>query len=127
VNVPLPAGSTDADYLEAFRRVLVPIADDYKPWLVIVSAGYDPVEGDPLGDMRMTPAGFQKLAYTVRAMGNAGVVALLEGGYSGQLPACVAASIRGFLGEDTDVDPATTPARAHIDEAVRVQRQYWRL
>ncbi|WP_424358532.1 histone deacetylase family protein [Methanocella sp. MCL-LM] len=129
VNIPLPPGSTDADYLEAFLRVLAPIADDYRPDLVIVSAGYDPAEGDPLGDMRMTPRGFQKLAYLVRSITRAnGVIALLEGGYSALLPDCVAASIRGFLGEDAEISLATTAAaRSHVDEAVRAQRQYWRL
>lgn len=129
VNVPLPPGSADADFLEAFRRVLVPIADAFRPDQVIVSAGYDAAEGDPLGDMRMTPAGFQKLAFTVKDLGKArGVAALLEGGYSPLLPECISASILGFLGEDVEISPETTAAAmTNIGEAVRVQKQYWRL
>ncbi len=54
----IPEGIHLQNYLDVFRRVLVPVADDYRPGLVIVSAGYDPAEGDPLGDMEMTPAGY---------------------------------------------------------------------
>jgi len=49
VNVPLPAGSGDADYVHAFERILVPVMDAYRPELVIVSAGYDPHEADLSG------------------------------------------------------------------------------
>ena len=129
VNVPLPPGSGDSDYIEAFRRLLVPIADEYRPDLVIVSAGFDPAKGDMLGDMVMTPAGFRQLAFLVRSMGNIkGTVALLEGGYSGLLPKCVEASIQGFLGESDEIDTIIPgPTKFHIQEAVRIQQHYWRL
>jgi acetoin utilization deacetylase AcuC-like enzyme len=129
VNVPLPAGSNDADLMEAFRRVLLPIAEDYRPDMVMVSAGYDLYYGDPLCDMKVTPGGFQAMAYAVRGIrGRRGVAALLEGGYSEALPECIAASIRGFLGEEAAIsgEPAG-PALANIAEAVAVQKKYWRL
>jgi acetoin utilization deacetylase AcuC-like enzyme len=129
VNVPLPAGSTDADVLGAFQRVLVPIADDYRPDLVMVSAGYDACESDPLGSLKLTENGFQSLACTTRAIAkHKGVAALLEGGYSSRLPGCVEASIHGFLGEDAAIGAATTEAaQRSLDEVVRVQKKYWRL
>jgi acetoin utilization deacetylase AcuC-like enzyme len=129
VNVPFPVRSNDADYLEVFRRLLLPIADSYKPEQIIVSAGYDPLWDDPLGGMHLTTAGFQAMAYALRSIrGPRGIAALLEGGYSDELPQCVEASIRGFLGEDADITtPASDMATMNLEHAIHVQKQYWRL
>ncbi len=129
VNVALPARSNDADYLEVFRRLLLPIADSYKPEQIIVSAGFDPLWEDPLGGMHLSPAGFQAMAYALRGIrGARGVAALLEGGYSEKLPSCVEAAIRGFLGEEADISPTTSDlATLNTAYAVEVQKQYWRL
>ena len=129
VNVPLPARTNDADYLEVFRRLLLPIADSYRPEQVIVSAGYDPLWGDPLGGMHLTAAGFQAMAYALRGIrGGRGIAALLEGGYSAELPSCVEASIRGFLGEDAEITtPTSDMATLNLEHAIHVQKEYWRL
>jgi len=130
VNVPLPAGSGDADYVHAFERILVPIMDAYRPELVIVSAGYDPHEADPLGGMRMTAAGFGELASIIKTAGSANIVMLLEGGYSLQyLPLCVEASLRGFTGGDYGrISGERMPAATErIGEAAAIQKRYWRL
>ncbi|OPY25741.1 MAG: Histone deacetylase domain protein [Methanocella sp. PtaU1.Bin125] len=129
VNVALPARATDADYMNVFRRLLLPIADSYKPGQIIVSAGYDSLWGDPLGGMHLSTVGFQAMAYALRGLrGSRGIAALLEGGYSAELPACVEASIRGFLGEEPEVTmPASDMATLNIEYAVNVQKQYWRL
>lgn len=130
VNVPLPAGALDADYVDAFERVLLPIMESYRPELVIVSAGYDTHHADPLGDMQMTAAGFGALASKIKTACSANVVMLLEGGYSIEhLPSCVEASLLGFMGENYGriSDERTAAARERIDEAIAVQKQYWRL
>jgi acetoin utilization deacetylase AcuC-like enzyme len=129
VNVPLPARANDADYMEVFRRLLLPIADSYKPELIIVSAGYDPLWEDPMGGMHLSAAGFQAMAYALRGIrGNRGIAALLEGGYSDELPSCVEASLRGFLGEDAEIaTPASDIATLNIAYANEVQKAYWRL
>jgi acetoin utilization deacetylase AcuC-like enzyme len=131
VNVPMRAGSGDADFSDAFRRVLLPIAESYRPELIIVSAGYDTHEADPLADMRMTEAGFHSLASLVKeAAGKAGIVVLLEGGYSlEQLPSSVEASLLGFMGEPFEPikEERTASAAERIDEAVAVQKRYWKL
>lgn len=50
VNVAWPrAGMTDGDYLAAFMHIVLPIAYEYRPSLIIVSAGYDAALGDPIG------------------------------------------------------------------------------
>jgi acetoin utilization deacetylase AcuC-like enzyme len=132
VNVPLPAGSTDADYVNAFEKILVPIMDSYRPGLVIVSAGYDTHGADPLGGMRMTEAGFHRLASIVKGCsGNAGIIVLLEGGYSLEhLPSSVEASLLGFVGEPYPAsisEERTNAASENIAEAVEIQKKYWKL
>jgi acetoin utilization deacetylase AcuC-like enzyme len=69
------------------------------------------------------------MAYELsKIRGNQGIVALLEGGYSDMLPACVEASIHGFLGESTEINPTKSDMAAlNIAYAVEVQKQYWRL
>jgi acetoin utilization deacetylase AcuC-like enzyme len=69
------------------------------------------------------------MAYELSKMrGNRGIVALLEGGYSDMLPSCIEASIRGFLGEEAEIDPTRSDmATLNIAYAVEVQKQYWRL
>ena len=96
VNVPLPAGSGDAEYLESFDRVVTPAMERFAPELVLVSAGFDAHEADPLADMRVTESGFRELARRCRALGDR-VGAVLEGGYDlDTLPGLVDAALDGF-------------------------------
>jgi acetoin utilization deacetylase AcuC-like enzyme len=85
VNVGLPSGADDADYAAVFDHVLVPALDRFRPELVLISAGFDAFEHDPLAGMRVTHAGFAAMAHRVRAVADrhAGgrIVAVLEGGY----------------------------------------------
>ena len=61
VNVPMEAGSTDADYALVHRDVVVPVLDEFRPQLVLVSAGFDAHERDPLAAMRMTARGLRRV------------------------------------------------------------------
>ncbi len=96
VNVPLPAGSGDEDYLRAFDEVVSPAVLAFEPELVLMSAGFDAHVDDPLAGMRVTAAGFRELARRSAALGPR-VAAVLEGGYDPRtLPALVAAALEGF-------------------------------
>jgi acetoin utilization deacetylase AcuC-like enzyme len=96
VNVPLPGGSGDEDYLRAFEEVVSPAVLAFEPELVLVSAGFDAHVDDPLAGMRVTAVGFRELASRSAALGPR-VVAVLEGGYDpGTLPALVGAALEGF-------------------------------
>ena len=89
LDIPLLAGKTDADYLHIFEKVLAPVAAQFEPEFIIVSAGFDIAAGDPLGGMEVTAGGFGRLTRSLMAMAErtaAGRLALvLEGGYD--LPA----------------------------------------
>jgi acetoin utilization deacetylase AcuC-like enzyme len=58
LNVPMPAGSTDEDYASVYGSVVVPALEQFRPDAILVSAGYDAHELDPLAGMRMTTAGY---------------------------------------------------------------------
>ncbi|HSR10421.1 MAG TPA: histone deacetylase, partial [Thermodesulfobacteriota bacterium] len=85
VNVPLPAGPGDGEYVRVFEEILEPIALEYRPDIVFVSAGFDIYHQDPLGGMQVTPRGFADLARIVLefAQKTCGgkVIFVLEGGY----------------------------------------------
>ncbi len=81
VNVPLEAGTGEAEYLRAFSQIALPAIAGRKPELVIVSAGFDAHVDDPLGSLRLTAGAFGTMA---GALGELGVplAVVLEGGYS---------------------------------------------
>ncbi len=85
VNIPLPKGCRDRDYLYLFDRVVKPLTLQYQPELILVSAGFDAHESDPLGMMQVTTSGFEQLAIRVRALAEAvcqgKLLLFLEGGY----------------------------------------------
>jgi acetoin utilization deacetylase AcuC-like enzyme len=96
LNIALPAGSGDADYARAFAEVVEPRVRAFEPDLVLVSAGFDAHEADPLAEMRVTEDGFRELARRSAALGPR-VGAVLEGGYNLEtLPELVAAALEGF-------------------------------
>jgi acetoin utilization deacetylase AcuC-like enzyme len=86
VNVPFPSGQGDDEYLAAFHRVLVPIALEYRPELILVSAGFDTHETDPLAGMAVTNEGFSEMTRTIvrisRECCPGRIVLALEGGYN---------------------------------------------
>ena len=85
INVGLPGGSGDAEYAAVFDHVFLPAITKFQPDLVLVSAGFDAFEHDPLAGMRVTHAGFGAMAQRLRAIADrtsrGRIVAVLEGGY----------------------------------------------
>lgn len=86
VNVPLSGGMNDLAYATIFNEVLTPIARQYKPEMIMVSAGYDIYYGDPLGTMAVTEAGFAYLTRVVKNLAaelcDGRLLLTLEGGYN---------------------------------------------
>lgn len=110
VNIPLPDSCRDADYLYAFETVVEPLAREYHPELILVSAGFDAHETDPLGSESLTTQGYGLLAARVKVLAEelcgGKVVFFLEGGYD---PLCLANNVMaclGVLASDT-VSPET--------------------
>jgi acetoin utilization deacetylase AcuC-like enzyme len=86
INIPLPGNQGDRDFATIFDDIVVPIGREYRPQLILVSAGFDIYRGDPLGAMEVTAQGF---AYLTRALVSLAeevcdgrLLVTLEGGYN---------------------------------------------
>jgi len=96
LNVPMSAGSGDEQYLHAFDHTVAPAVTAFAPDLVLVSAGFDAHEDDPLADMKVTEAGFRVLARRCTSLAPR-TAAVLEGGYNLEtLTGLVGAALEGF-------------------------------
>ncbi|HZX41760.1 MAG TPA: histone deacetylase [Myxococcaceae bacterium] len=133
VNVPFPAGRTDADLGAAFHDLFLPIAHAFRPDVVIVSAGFDAHEDDPLGGMLATERGFAAMCSAVKSLADevAGgrLVLLLEGGYSLLgLPRSVHACLEVMAGRRDDFPHgASREAMKAIEASRGALRPYWKL
>ena len=85
VNLPLEVGAVDEDYRLAFSEVVVPVLQQYDPDLLLVSAGFDAHERDPLAGMRLTSAAFGAMTMELRKVAEecceGRIVLMTEGGY----------------------------------------------
>jgi acetoin utilization deacetylase AcuC-like enzyme len=103
LNVPLPAGTGDEGYAEAIRDRILPGLRRFSPDALIVSAGFDAWQNDPLGGMRVTQEGFRSwgdwCAELAAELCGGRVLAVLEGGYDlANLPLLVEANLEGLAG-----------------------------
>ncbi|MFL6290265.1 MAG: histone deacetylase family protein [Thermoanaerobaculia bacterium] len=101
LNVPLPAGTDDAGYAEAIQGRVIPALRAFAPDVLLVSAGFDAWQNDPLGGMRVTEEGFRSWGEWLRALAEevcgGRLLAVLEGGYDlACLPRLVEANLQGM-------------------------------
>ena len=86
INVPMEAGEGDEEYRAVFQQTLVPAADAFKPEFVIISAGFDAHQDDPLAGMGLTEEGYEDLTGIVAGIAkrhaNGRILSSLEGGYN---------------------------------------------
>ena len=85
INVPLSTRTGDAEYGNIFEKILKPIALEYKPQLILVSAGFDTHCDDPLGGMEVTEKGYSRMTQILMGIADftaqGKMVITLEGGY----------------------------------------------
>jgi acetoin utilization deacetylase AcuC-like enzyme len=103
VNIPLPAGTGDAGYELTYATQVVPALQDFKPDVILVSAGFDAHIDDPLAGMRVTTAGFRNLMAILddaaRQLCGRRIALVTEGGYDlAALRACLDTAIEVFGG-----------------------------
>jgi len=131
VNVPfLFGGMNDSDYLAAFKWVFMPIAREFDPELVIISAGFDCSGGDLLGPMKVSPKGFEHMLSLLMTLAKSKVVCALEGGYELSTTSTgAAACVKILLGSmpSPDVSPPTPSVFAwkDIDATMKVHASHW--
>lgn len=142
VNVPLPPGTGDQTYLYALRETFVPLAEEFKPEIILANGGSDPHFADLLGSLGLTVQGFFKISRTIVDVAKKvcqGKGVLMPGsGYNPiVLPLCWYALTAGVIGLETiNVgDPYTPPmepkgARLTVENTLAELRQnlrpYWK-
>ncbi|HEU4685641.1 MAG TPA: histone deacetylase [Nitrospira sp.] len=86
INVPMESSQGDEEYREVFQQTLVPAADKFKPDFVIISAGFDAHQADPLASMALTETGYGELTTIVAGIAKrhakGRILSSLEGGYN---------------------------------------------
>ncbi len=105
LNLPLPRGSGDAEYLKGFTEEGLPRLKEFAPQFVLISAGFDAHKDDPLAGQQMSRQGFAALGRLVlklaRDTAQGRVITVLEGGYNLQVLAdCVEDHLRLLLGQE---------------------------
>ncbi len=140
VNVPLPKQTGDAGFYYVFTRLLEPVVRQYQPELILVAAGFDAHFYDPLGSLEVTTGGFMRMTTMLKKLADevcqGRIAATLEGGYDlGSVGYSVAGmlSAMGEMGIKVN-DPVEPPsdvvrpqARIRIDDAIEIQRKYWKV
>ena len=87
INIPLPAGTGDRGYLKAWESIVEPIGEEFNPDLILLSAGYDAHQFDPLGQQQISTDGYQRLSSKLADLAErtgSKLVVFLEGGYNTQ-------------------------------------------
>ncbi|BGP49310.1 Histone deacetylase hda1 [Rhodotorula kratochvilovae] len=132
VNIPfLNEGMGDADYLYAFQRIVMPIAYEFAPDLVIVSAGFDAAKGDELGKMLVSPDGYAHMTHMLSSLAGGKVLVALEGGYNvNAIAESAHACVKVLVGDELPVMPslgsATLAATNTVHDVQRTQANHWK-
>jgi acetoin utilization deacetylase AcuC-like enzyme len=127
LNLPVPGGTGEAAFLSLVEHVVAPAARQYRPDLILISAGFDAHREDPLGGLALDTESYGKLARQVRVLGEelgAPVGAVLEGGYDLRaLAESVAETMNGLAGDEPPPQAASRDPLA--EAALAVLGRYW--
>ncbi len=133
VNAPMPASFGDAEYLQVFDRLFLPVARQFKPEFVLISAGFDAHFRDPLGGMRLTEKGFLAMTRRLQLVAdeccNGKIVAALEGGYDLRALANSSRTVIEELGREPSAEPGAVDegerALPIVERARYFLRDHW--
>ena len=132
VNLPMPSGAGGAEYRMAFDRIILPLLRQFDANWVLVSAGYDAHEKDPLAGMRLIESDYQWMASALAAVTRpARTVFFLEGGYNLEaISGSVAATLIGTAGTPPSglgATAVTSAALRTMDYAAERLSDFWDL
>ena len=141
VNVPMPRGYSDGDYLMAFDAIVAPLHRQFRPKYVVVECGFDAHHLDPVGGQRLTSSGFRELGRRLARLQNKNLILTLEGGYNantiGRLAHTLLRALRGSAASrmqdkasEAKVAAATSEKSqvvSMLDALRRALGGYWRL
>ena len=128
INMPVPAGAGHEEFLSLVEHVALPAAREYRPDLILLSAGYDAHRADPLADCRLTAESYSQMTLRVRALAaelGVPVGVVLEGGYDLDALADSVVATLEALTEGGEAEPVGPTA---LSEAAAAQAgRYWKL
>jgi acetoin utilization deacetylase AcuC-like enzyme len=128
INVPVPAGTGEAAFLSLIEHVVMPVGRQYRPDLILISAGYDAHRHDPLGGLALDTSSFGGMGSRMRALGEevgAPVCAVLEGGYD--LQALADSVIETMAVLDRGLLPPEVARHPLAEEVIEAAGRYWEL
>ena len=145
VNLPLSGGQGDMEFARIYNELVVPVAREYKPELILISCGFDIYNGDPLGAMQVSADGFawmtRKMVQVAEEVCNGKLLVTLEGGYNltGMRDGALAV-LAELCGEKLDCGyPINLSAKkaaalaeskaecSPLDQALQIVKNYWEL
>ncbi|TRY64948.1 hypothetical protein DNTS_024632 [Danionella cerebrum] len=131
VNIPWNGGKMgDPEYLAAFHHIVMPIAREFAPELVLVSAGFDAARGDPLGGYQVTPEGYAHLTHHLMGLAAGRVLVILEGGYnltsiSESMSMCTSILLGDSPPRLDHLTPLKSSARVTINNVLKAHAPFW--
>ncbi|KAG0237364.1 Histone deacetylase hda1 [Actinomortierella wolfii] len=131
VNIPWAGpGMGDSEYIYAFHKVVMPIAYEFAPDFVLVSAGFDAAKGDQIGENLVTPAAYGHMTSMLKNLAGGRIILALEGGYNlDSIAVSGLASVKALLNDPLEpLDPIVPNASCvqTIHEVLEVQSRYWK-
>ncbi|XP_020290831.1 histone deacetylase 6 isoform X2 [Pseudomyrmex gracilis] len=131
VNIPWnKKGMGDAEYIAAFQQVVMPIAYQFNPELVLISAGFDACVGDPLGGCLVSPEIYAHLTHWLSSLANGRIILSLEGGYNiNSISHAMTMCTKALLGDPLPMlDPGLIPCTSainSINNVLKTHKRFW--
>ena len=122
-------GMGDGEYMAAFQRIVMPIAQEFNPDLVVISAGFDAAAGDELGGCFVTPECYSHMTHMLMSLAGGKVAVCLEGGYNlsaiSRSALAVAKTLMGEPPERMVIPPINKGAALVLHQVKQIQAPYW--
>jgi len=130
INIPWNGRKMgDSEYLAAFNNIVLPIAYEFNPELILISAGFDAAIGDPLGGCKVTPEMYGYMTHHLSCLAEGKVIVALEGGYNlGTISECAVMCARALLGDPIPSvkSEAVKESAIHtVRDVIKTQRKFW--
>jgi len=122
-------GMGDAEYMAAFQKIVMPIAQEFNPDLVIISAGFDAAAGDELGGCFVTPPCYAHMTHMLMSLAGGKVAVCLEGGYNleaiSKSALAVAQTLMGEPPPQMEIPKLSNEAARVLAKCQAYQAPYW--